>query len=153
MAPRNSVVLVFASYAKGVPFFGGNIWVSSRAPTTPPTMVGTPAMSSNSMRLLYASCKVLVIIGFISSGQSLGGIKAEILLKVNQASENRGCEQACRGLHRPNRWGPGLLLRGGILNRTHGMHKTLCICLFLLTIFGPVNYGPPGIVAIKLNKT
>ena len=36
-----------------------------------------------------------------------------------------------------------LLLRGTIVNRTYGTHKNLNISLFLLTIFGPVNYGPP----------
>ena len=36
-----------------------------------------------------------------------------------------------------------ILLRGTIVNRTYGIHKTLYIYLFLLTIFGPVNYGPP----------
>ena len=36
-----------------------------------------------------------------------------------------------------------LLLRGTIINRTYGSHKNLYIPLFLLTIFGPINYGPP----------
>ena len=35
------------------------------------------------------------------------------------------------------------LLRGTIVNRTYGIHKNLYISLFLLRIFGPVNYGPP----------
>ena len=35
------------------------------------------------------------------------------------------------------------LLRGGILNRTYGTHKTLYIYLYLLTLFGPIYYGPP----------
>ena len=35
------------------------------------------------------------------------------------------------------------LLRGAILNRTYGTHKTLYISLFLLTIFGPIYYAPP----------
>ena len=36
-----------------------------------------------------------------------------------------------------------LLLRGTIVNRTYCRHKNLYISLFLLTIFGPINYGPP----------
>ena len=32
---------------------------------------------------------------------------------------------------------------GGIGNRTYDIHKNLYIEPFLLTIFGPVNYGPP----------
>ena len=36
-----------------------------------------------------------------------------------------------------------LLLRGTIVNRTYGTHKNLYVSPFLLTIFGPVNYGPP----------
>ena len=36
-----------------------------------------------------------------------------------------------------------VLLRGTIVNRTHGTHKNLYIEPFLLTIFGPVNYDPP----------
>ena len=35
------------------------------------------------------------------------------------------------------------LLRGTIVNRTYGIHKNLYVEPFLLTIFGPVNYGPP----------
>ena len=37
------------------------------------------------------------------------------------------------------------LLRGAIVNRTYGIHNTLYISLFLLliTIFGPIYYGPP----------
>ena len=37
------------------------------------------------------------------------------------------------------------LLRGTIVNRTDGIHKNLYIAPFLLliTMFGPVNYGPP----------
>ena len=35
------------------------------------------------------------------------------------------------------------LLRGTILNRTHGIHQNLYISLFLPTIFGPIYYGPP----------
>ena len=35
------------------------------------------------------------------------------------------------------------LLRGTIVNRTYGVHKKLHIYLFLLTIFGPIYYGPP----------
>ena len=37
------------------------------------------------------------------------------------------------------------LLRGAIVNRTYGIHKTLYISPFLLTTFGPINYGPPVI--------
>ena len=36
-----------------------------------------------------------------------------------------------------------LLLPGTIVNRTYGTHKTLYTYLFLLTIFGPIYYGPP----------
>ena len=36
-----------------------------------------------------------------------------------------------------------LLLRGTLVNRTYGVHKKLYIQPFLLTIFGPINYGPP----------
>ena len=32
---------------------------------------------------------------------------------------------------------------GGIVNRTYDIHKNLYIQPFFLTIFGPVNYGPP----------
>ena len=42
--------------------------------------------------------------------------------------------------------GPFLLyipLRGTIVNRTYGTHKHLYINLFLLTMLGPVYYGPP----------
>ena len=35
------------------------------------------------------------------------------------------------------------LLRGTIVNRTYGIDKNLNIPPFLLTIFGPINYGPP----------
>ena len=35
------------------------------------------------------------------------------------------------------------LLRGAIVNRTYDTHKNLYVSPFLLTIFGPVNYGPP----------
>ena len=38
---------------------------------------------------------------------------------------------------------PDLLLRGTILNRTYGPYKNQYISLFLLTIFGPIHYGPP----------
>ena len=37
----------------------------------------------------------------------------------------------------------GWLLRGAILNRTQGAHNHLHISRFLLTIFGPIYYGPP----------
>ena len=36
-----------------------------------------------------------------------------------------------------------ILLRGAIVNRTYGILKNLYVYPFLLTIFGPVNYGPP----------
>ena len=36
-----------------------------------------------------------------------------------------------------------LLLRGTIVDRTCGLHKNLYIQPFLLTVFGPINYGPP----------
>ena len=35
---------------------------------------------------------------------------------------------------------------GPIVNRTYCKHKTLYIYLFLLTIFGPINYAPHVIV-------
>ena len=35
------------------------------------------------------------------------------------------------------------LLRGDIVNGTYGAHKHLYIKPFLLTIFGPITYGPP----------
>ena len=35
------------------------------------------------------------------------------------------------------------LLRGIIVNRAYVTHKNLYIQAFLLTIFGPINYGPP----------
>ena len=35
------------------------------------------------------------------------------------------------------------LLPGTIVNKTYGTHKNLYVSLFLPTIFGPVNYGPP----------
>ena len=35
------------------------------------------------------------------------------------------------------------LLRGAIVNRTYGAHKKLYFCLYLLTVFGPIYYGPP----------
>ena len=34
------------------------------------------------------------------------------------------------------------------MNRTYGIHKNLYTYLFLLTIFGPVNYGPPVILLL-----
>ena len=42
---------------------------------------------------------------------------------------------------RPTHW--CILLRGAILNRTYVKHKNLYISLFLLTIVGPIYYGPP----------
>ena len=33
-------------------------------------------------------------------------------------------------------------LRGTMVNRTYGTHKNLHIYLFLLTIFGPIYFGP-----------
>ena len=36
-----------------------------------------------------------------------------------------------------------IIIRGTILNRTYGTHKNLYKSLFLLTIFGPIYYGPP----------
>ena len=35
------------------------------------------------------------------------------------------------------------LLRRTILNRTYGTHKNIYVSLFLLTILGPIYYGPP----------
>ena len=35
------------------------------------------------------------------------------------------------------------VLRGAIVNRTYGVHKNLQVCLFSLTAFGPIYYGPP----------
>ena len=34
--------------------------------------------------------------------------------------------------------------RGTIVDRTYRIHKNLYIYLFLLTIFGPIYYGPPS---------
>ena len=34
-------------------------------------------------------------------------------------------------------------ISGAIVNRTYGTHKNLYIYLILLTIFGPIYYGPP----------
>ena len=42
----------------------------------------------------------------------------------------------------------GTVLRGTIVNRTYDTHKKLYISLFLLTIFGPIYYGPPYLYAI-----
>ena len=39
--------------------------------------------------------------------------------------------------------GQGHYYGGPILNRTYGTHKSLYISLVLLTIFGPIYYGPP----------
>ena len=36
-----------------------------------------------------------------------------------------------------------VLFRGTILNRTYGTDNNLYISIFLLTIFGPIYYGPP----------
>ena len=36
-----------------------------------------------------------------------------------------------------------LIIRGTILKRTYGTHKILYKYQFLLTIFGPIYYGPP----------
>ena len=38
---------------------------------------------------------------------------------------------------------PVYYLRGTIANRTYGKDKNLDIYVFLLTIFGPIYYGPP----------
>ena len=38
------------------------------------------------------------------------------------------------------------LLRGTIVNRTYGKRRNLSIYLLLLTVFGPIYYGPPVIV-------
>ena len=38
---------------------------------------------------------------------------------------------------------PVLLVRGTMVNRTYGTHRNLHISIFLLTIFGPIYYGPP----------
>ena len=43
----------------------------------------------------------------------------------------------------PNQGTCATVLRGTILNRTYGTYKILCISLFLLTMFGPIYYGPP----------
>ena len=47
----------------------------------------------------------------------------------------RSTSDSARGIHK--------LLRGTIVNRTHGRHKNLYIKPFLPSIFGPINYGPP----------
>ena len=36
-----------------------------------------------------------------------------------------------------------LLLLGAMVNRTYGTHKNLYIYVLLLTVFGPIYYGPP----------
>ena len=36
-----------------------------------------------------------------------------------------------------------ILLRGTVVNRTYDTRKNLYTSSFLLTIFGPINYGPP----------
>ena len=50
-------------------------------------------------------------------------------------------------VHTPNRSPSAsvddLFLRGTIVIRTCGIHKNLYIYPLLLTIFGPINYGPP----------
>ena len=33
--------------------------------------------------------------------------------------------------------------RGTIVNRTYGTDEDLCIYLFLITLVGPIYYGPP----------
>ena len=42
-------------------------------------------------------------------------------------------------------WLTDATFRGGgaIVNRTYDTHKNLYIYLFLLTMFGPIYYGPP----------
>ena len=47
------------------------------------------------------------------------------------------------GVHGRTGAGELLIARGGIVYRAYGTHKNLYIYLFLLTIFGPVYYGPP----------
>ena len=52
-------------------------------------------------------------------------------------------KRAC-GSKRVNTWYSIIQLRRGVLNRTYGKHKNLVyISLFLVTIFGPIYYGPP----------
>ena len=51
-------------------------------------------------------------------------------------------KRAC-GSKRVNTWYSIIQLRRGVLNRTYGKHKNLYISLFLVTIFGPIYYGPP----------
>ena len=36
-----------------------------------------------------------------------------------------------------------ILVRGTIVNSTYVTHKNLYVSPFLLTVFGPINYGPP----------
>ena len=43
-----------------------------------------------------------------------------------------------------SRFGDKPLLRGAIVNRTYDKHKNVYIHKLLLTIFGPINYGPPS---------
>ena len=42
-------------------------------------------------------------------------------------------------------WSPVIVLRGAIVNRTCGIRKNLPVYIypFILTVFGPVNYGTP----------
>ena len=42
-----------------------------------------------------------------------------------------------------------LLLRGTRVNRTYGTHKKLDTYVFLLTVFGPIYYGPPYVVVFS----
>ena len=46
-----------------------------------------------------------------------------------------------------------LVLRGTILNRTYGVHKILCMSLFIRTIFGPIYYGPPQYLSMSTAQT
>ena len=59
----------------------------------------------------------------------------------NNTSRRLG--EKCYGLQYLSKKGENTLLRGTILNRTYGEYKNLYISLILLTIFGPIYYGPP----------
>ena len=46
-----------------------------------------------------------------------------------------------------------MLLRGATLNRTYGTHKNLHVLQFLITISGPIYYGPVIlIIIVKIGK-
>ena len=38
---------------------------------------------------------------------------------------------------------PQTLMPGNVVNRIYGAHKNIYIYIILLSIFGPIYYGPP----------